>query len=161
MDSFADRLFSGAVSAGEAISLWGPWGDFVLPQSPGGGGRHLLFLACDDGFAPVKSMIEHATAVEAAESLTLYWAATRPSGHYLANQCRAWAEALDDFRYVPLTVADAATAGRAAASAARAEVTLLRDCDVYLSGPPAFVDAARQSLSEAGVSAERIAASMS
>ena len=159
-DGFADRLFSGAVSAGEAISLWGPWGDFVLPQHPASSGRRLLFLACDSGFAPVKSMIEHATAVESAESLTLYWASTSSSGHYLANQCRAWADALDDFRYVPLTAADDLSAGRAAASAACAEVTRLTDCDIYLAGPPAFVDAAWQGLSEAGVAAERIATSL-
>lgn len=156
-DSFAERLFSGAVGAGEAISLWGPWGDFVLPQESGNAGRRLLFLACDGGFAPVKSMIEHATAVEAAESLALYWAATQPAGHYLANQCRAWADALDDFRYVPLSAADAPSAGRAAALAALADAGRLADCDVYLAGPPAFVDAAQRGLDEAGVAGERIA----
>jgi len=160
IDSFAERLFSGAVNAGDSLSLWGPWGDFVLPQSPGDSGHRILFLACDGGFAPVKSMIEHATAVEAAESLVLYWVATRPAGHYLANQCRAWADALDDFRYVPLTAADAVSAGRAAVSAVRAEVTRLHDFDVYLAGPQAFVEAARQDLSEAGVAAERIATSL-
>jgi len=159
-DSFADRLFSGAVNPGEAISLWGPWGDFVLHQHPGGDASLLLFLACDGGFAPVKSMIEHATAVEAAESLALYWAATRPSGHYLANQCRAWAEAFDNFHYVPLTSADAVSAGRAAAAAVRADVDQLVDCEVYLAGPQAFVDAAWQGLREAGVAAERMTTSL-
>ncbi|MFA6311833.1 MAG: 2Fe-2S iron-sulfur cluster-binding protein [Sterolibacterium sp.] len=160
-DSFADRLFSGAVGAGETISLWGPWGDFVLPQTPGTSGRRLLFLACDGGFAPVKSMIEHATAVEAAESLVLYWVGTRPDGHYLANQCRAWADALDDFRYAALSAADALSAGRAAAAAVRADVAGLDDCDLYLAGPQAFIDAAREGLTEAGVAPERIATSLS
>jgi CDP-4-dehydro-6-deoxyglucose reductase len=164
-DSFAERLFSGAVRAGEDLSLWGPWGDFVLPQNPGesGPGHRILFLACDDGFAPVKSMIEHATAVEAAESLVLYWAATRPAGHYLANQCRAWAEAFDDFRYVPLTAADALSAGETAARAARSDLLQLTGGGayrVYLAGPEVFVEAARRGLSEAGVAADRIVAAL-
>ena len=161
-DSFAERLFSGAVNAGEAISLWGPWGDFVLPRDPGEGGHKILFLACDGGFAPVKSMIEHATAVEAAESLVLYWAATRPAGHYLANQCRAWAEAFDDFRYVPLTAADAPSAGRAAAQAAGTDLRQLGGAayHIYLAGPEGFVEAARGGLSEAGVAAARIVAAL-
>ena len=161
-DGFAERLFSGAVHVGEDISLWGPWGDFVLPQDPGAGGpgHRRPGTGCDGGFAPVKSMIEHATAVEAAESLTLYWAATRPAGHYLANQCRAWADALDDFRYVPLSADDAASAGRMAATTAQADIAQLEVFNIYLSGPAAFVEAARQSLSEAGVPAERIATSL-
>lgn len=159
-DSFAERLFSGAVNAGETISLWGPWGDFVIRRHADGHPKPLLFLACDDGFAPVKSMIEHATAVDAAESQSLYWAATRPSGHYLANQCRAWADALDDFFYIPLTAGDPATAGREAAARAGLEVTQLQACDVYLAGPQSFVDAAWQTLRAAGVNADQISSSV-
>ena len=59
--------------------------------------RPLVFAACDTGFAPIKSLIEHALALDAAPSLSLFWLATRPDGHFLANQCRAWSEALDSF----------------------------------------------------------------
>ena len=90
--------------------MWGPVGDFVLAE----GERPLAFVACDTGFAPIKSLIEHAMAVDAAESLSLDWLATRPDGHYLANQCRAWAEAFDQFRYAARTDADPATARGAA-----------------------------------------------
>ena len=159
-DSFAERLFSGAVRAGENLSLWGPWGDFVLRRNPVGHTRHLLFLACDTGFAPAKSMIEHATAVDAAESLTLYWCATRPCGHYLANQCRAWADALDDFRYEPVTSDDALSAGQAVALAARKGFAHLHDCDIYLSGPAEFVDSASQTLIKAGVATAHLITSI-
>ncbi len=160
-DSFAERLFAGAVNSGEAISLWGPWGDFVLRLTIGAdASRPLLFLACDGGFAPVKSLIEHAMAIEAAESISLYWMATRPAGHYLANQCRAWAEALDEFRYVPLLAEDAAVAGRNMVSAVCADCCApgnasntgnLAAHDVYLAGPAAFVAAATAELTAAGM----------
>ncbi len=109
-DAFAGLLFDGALAAGSTINLVGPVGDFMLWE----GERRLAFLACDTGFAPIKSLIEHAMAVDAAESLALGWLATHPDGHYLANQCRAWAEAFDQFRYV------ACTDDEPAAGAARA-----------------------------------------
>ena len=89
---------------GSTINLAGPVGDFVFWESE----RRLAFLACDTGFAPIKSLIEHAMAVEAAESLAFGWLATRADGHYLANQCRAWAEAFDQFHYVACTDNDPA-----------------------------------------------------
>ena len=126
-DAFARLLFDGALATGSTLTLAGPVGDFVFWESD----RRLAFLACDTGFAPIKSLIEHAMAVDAAESLALGWLATRPDGHYLANQCRAWAEAFDQFRYVACTDADpAAGAVRlvGAMAAARPLAALRRLC---------------------------------
>jgi CDP-4-dehydro-6-deoxyglucose reductase, E3 len=86
-DAFAALLHGGAIRPGDAVRLWGPVGDFVLAESE----RPLAFVACDTGFAPVKSLIEHAMATDATESISLDWLALRADGHYLANQCRAWA----------------------------------------------------------------------
>jgi len=72
-----------------------PEGQFVLGTEPG---RPLVFAACDLGFAPVKSLVEYALSADAATSYTVAWLATRADGHYLANQCRAWAEALGRLR---------------------------------------------------------------
>ena len=165
-DSFAERLFACAVGSGEAVSLWGPWGDFVLRLSAGpDSSRPLLFLACDGGFAPVKSLIEHALAIEAAESISLYWMATRPAGHYLANQCRAWAEALDDFHYVPLLAEDAAEAGQRSVGAICSDCSAadksgkpgsLAAHDAYIAGPEAFVAAAAADLAAAGMPSAQI-----
>jgi len=145
-DPFAALLFTGAVKAGDALTLWGPAGDFVLAESD----RPVAFLACDTGFAPVKSLIEHAMAVDAADSLSLDWLATRADGHYLANQCRAWAAAFDHFRYA--SHADASPAdGARLAVAAMAAALPLAGTDVYVAGPSAFVDAATVALAAAGV----------
>ncbi len=152
-DEFSVRLFAGAVRAGDTIDVWGPWGDFVLRQDSS---RPIACLCCDTGFAPVRSLVEHAMAIDAAEALAVYWAATKDDGHYLANQCRAWSDALDNFRYVPLTAADAAAAG-ASVAAAFAAGERTADWDVYVAGPPAFGEAAVAALAAAGVAAERIA----
>lgn len=160
VDALADRLFSGAVKGGQEISLWGPWEEFTLTADSS---RPLIFAACDIGFAPANSLIEHALAVDVAESLALYWLATRADAHYRDNQCRAWAEALDHFRYVPLCAQDAAAGGRDTARAIAADcrdATGLAGHDVYLSGPSAFVAAAAAELAAAGLPANQLHAMM-
>ena len=118
-DPLAAALFGGGLKPGDAVTVWGPSGDFVLAE----GSRPLVFAACDTGFAPVKSLIEHALALDAAPSMSLFWLATRPDGHFLANQCRAWSEALDPFEYALSTHADAAAgASQMAARDARRPV---------------------------------------
>jgi len=143
-DSFAQRVF-GSLKAGDAVTLFGPWGDFVLrADSP----RSILFLACDTGFAPIKSLIEHAMALEVSERLHLYWLATRPAGHYLANLCRSWADALDNFSYTPIAAehADAPELIRRIG----AEHADLNAFDIYLAGPEAFIRDAATALRERG-----------
>jgi len=154
-DAFAGLLFDGALAAGSTINLAGPVGDFILWE----GERPLAFLACDTGFAPIKSLIEHAMAVDAAESLALGWLATRPDGHYLANQCRAWAEAFDQFRYVAHT-SDEPSAGAARLVGELAAALPLAACDVYVAGPEGFVAAAEVALQTAGVPAGQIHAAV-
>ncbi len=153
-DAFATLLFDGALKSGDTVTVWGPSGDFVLAESE----RPLAFVACDTGFAPVKSLVEHAMAVDAAESMSIDWLSTRPDGHYLANQCRAWAEAFDHFRYAAHVDADVARGARSVV-AAMASGLPLPTHDVYVTGPAPFVDAAVAALEGAGVpSTQRFAA---
>jgi CDP-4-dehydro-6-deoxyglucose reductase len=150
-DAFAQLLFDGVLATGSTINLAGPVGDFVFWE----GDRRLAFLACDTGFAPIKSLIEHAMAVDAAESLALGWLATRPDGHYLANQCRAWAEAFDQFRYVACTDGDPA-AGAARLVGEMVAALPLAECDVYVAGPAPFVESATTTLRASGVPADQV-----
>jgi CDP-4-dehydro-6-deoxyglucose reductase len=143
-------LFGGAIRPGDSLTLWGPAGEFVLAE----GDRPLAFIACDTGFAPIKSLIEHAMAVEATESISLDWLTLRRDGPYLANQCRAWAEAFDDFRYVAHTATDPAEGARALV-ATLASALPLADRDVYVAGQRPFVEATAAALAASGVPAER------
>ena len=150
-DPIAVRLFGGGVKTGDAITVWGPVGRFVLDE----GTHPLVFVACDTGFAPIKSLIEHAMSLDSAPSMALFWLATRPDGHFLANQCRAWSEALDPFESTLLEHADAATGASQVATAIRADQFDI-DCDYYIAGPQAFVQTLLQDLASAGVAAERL-----
>lgn len=150
--AFARMVFDGSLVVGNPLNLWGPVGDFVLAD----GNRPLVFAACDTGFAPIKSLIEHALSLDASPSLSLYWLATRSDGHFQANQCRAWSEALDAFEYAAFTDIDPAAGAAQVAGAIRADQFDI-DCDFYLAGPQAFVDALGSALLAAGVPAAQLA----
>jgi CDP-4-dehydro-6-deoxyglucose reductase len=150
-DALAQHLFAGDIKQGEAITVLGPTGEFVLADS----NRPLVFAACDGGFAPIKSLIEHALSLDAAPSLSLFWLATRIDGHFANNQCRAWSEALDQFEYELVTHADAVVGAQQIVQAMRADLFDI-DCDFYLAGPAEFVSVARDELRSAGVAQAQI-----
>jgi CDP-4-dehydro-6-deoxyglucose reductase len=135
----ADFVFRN-LKSGDIVDVTGPKGDFVLREdSP----RSLIFLAFDTGFAPIKSLIEHAMARDVAETMHLYWIAGK-DGHYLNNHCRAWADALDNFQYTPL-------ASEAATSIAALQRVLkdhpdLTGFDIYAAGPEAFLTTVKKFL---------------
>lgn len=151
VDTLASRLFAGAVRTGAPVGVRGPLGDFVLAD----GARPLVFAACDTGFAPVKSLIEHAMSLDAAPSMSLFWLATRTDGHFMANLCRSWTEALDGFETSLLAAGDPAAGAAMVADAMRADLFEL-DCDFYLAGPPPFVDALGGALRRNGVPAAQL-----
>ena len=132
-NAFAERVFN-ELKSGDSVLIEGPHGEFALNEESN---RPLIFIACDTGFAPIKSLIEHAMALDAADTLNLYWIASA-KGHYLDNLCRSWSDALDNFRYVPISAA-AAVPDDALMQLALRQVLQdhprLDDCDVYVAGP--------------------------
>jgi len=116
----------------EPVRLEGPRGEFVMKLDSR---RPVLFVAWDDGFAPIKSLIQHAMSLEIAEAMYLYWAADGV-GHYQDNLCRAWTDALDDFIYQPMPN----NAGpKAVAEAILAHHPNLQRADIYAAGPAEFL----------------------
>lgn len=81
------------------ILVHNPHGEFVLNTTQL---RPLLFIAYENGFTPIKSLIQHALALDIAETIDLYWITCAGDGHYEDNVCRAWHDALDNFNYIPL-----------------------------------------------------------
>lgn len=98
---FSDYVF-GRLKNHEVVEIEGPQGQFILQEKTT---RPLYFVAFDMGFAPIKSLIEHAMSLEAAEAIHLYWIGSSESNLYLPNVGRAWADALDNFNYTQI-VAD-------------------------------------------------------
>jgi CDP-4-dehydro-6-deoxyglucose reductase len=133
------------------VRVIGPQGDFVLDEKSR---RSLVFIAWESGFPPIKSLIEHALALEVAESLWLYWIAADGCGRYCDNVCRAWSDALDNFRYVPLTLRTGAPDNGAMQDALERIVQFhprLDVHDIYVAGPQVLTDAAIRLLPERGL----------
>ncbi len=158
-DPFSERVFDG-LRLRDPVRVRGPFGRFTLDEASG---RPSLFLAFETGFAPIKSLIEHAISREWTQPMRLYWVTRRPGGHYLGNYCRSWEDALDDFRYRPLVCAgDGAADAGAAESLLCAVRRLVADCpdlsgwDLYASGPPALLAPARALLLAAGLPMRRL-----
>ncbi|HUX30692.1 MAG TPA: 2Fe-2S iron-sulfur cluster-binding protein [Thiobacillus sp.] len=134
-DVLADAVFT-ALKAGDTVALEGPFGEFVLDEdSP----RPVIFLAFGIGFAPIKSLVQHAMSLELAESIDLHWVADE-AGHYQDNLCRTWADALDNFNYVPHAQPDDLDA---VLEAIVLDYPDLHRFDVYAAGTAAQLDRAR------------------
>jgi CDP-4-dehydro-6-deoxyglucose reductase len=152
---FADHVFE-ALAPGEEVTVEGPFGDFVLDRSST---RPLLFLAFSTGFAPIKSLMEHALALDNAPAIHLLWVAPRASALYAANLGRAWADALDHVDFTPVIAGGdlTATASRQQEAVFRvleahlAPLAELPTLDAYVAGPPLLVQAARTWLGRHGV----------
>ena len=131
----------------DGVTVTGPHGEFVIEMESR---RPVLFVAWEDGFAPIKSLVQHAMSLEEAESMHLYWAA-KDLGHYQGNLCRAWADALDNFVYVPLKAAEGVPQVTEAILGRHADLT---DYDIYAAGPADFLDALRQGATARGLAAQ-------
>jgi len=144
--SLTEAFFGDAPPA--TVDLVGPTGDFVLGEPAG---RVLLFVAEGPGFAPVRSLIEHAQSIDDERPMILYWFAS-DEGHYMANLCRSWAEAFDGFQYVPVDAHD-----RQRALERMPEMLAYpASADVYAAGSKPLLEAVSRVLGESGVEPGRI-----
>ena len=158
-DGFAGFVFDG-LRRGARATVEGPIGRFVLDDdSP----RGLLFVAFDTGFAPVESLIEHAINLELEVPIRLVRVVPGQGLPYRHNYCRAWADALDDFRYRVVESPDGgeswdALAARTlqAVSGPNSSPGATDAMDAYVAGPAGFTDACRRRLLGNGVPAHRV-----
>ena len=153
---FADRVFEG-LKAGDTVVVNGPRGEFVLNEtSP----HDLVFIANGTGFAPIKSLVEHAMALDVAARISLYWIAVPEGGHYLANLCRSWADALDNFDFVPLDLvvgqAPAPEDFSALLTGIVRDRPALEDCEIYIAGHPLLAEAAGYFFDKRGLPAPQM-----
>lgn len=158
-DPFADHVFT-RMKLRDTVEVEGPFGEFVLDEDSR---RPVLFIAFETGFAPIKSLIEHAISLEMSQPMRLYWIARHGEEHYLANHCRAWQDALDDFDFIPVSgtaPADAVTAAEAAMARAAericAEHPDLGGHDVYVNGPDTLFASLCSELLARGLPPERL-----
>jgi CDP-4-dehydro-6-deoxyglucose reductase len=152
-DALAESAFA-RLAAHQLVTLTGPMGAFVLEE---GSPEPAVFIALDDGIAPVKSILEHAVSIDTIESFHLYWAHRQTQGHHLANWCRAMTDSLDNFRYTQRVVNQGGASGAAqvldALAADYPEPCRMR---FYLAGPGPEMALLTEGLVALGVEREAI-----
>ena len=147
---FSEQL--GQLKPGSSLMLRGPRGEFTLDEdSP----RSLVFIAGNAGFGPVKSLIEHAMALDIAETIRLFWITTPDNSHYLGNLCRSWDDALDNFSYTPLT-AGAGQPVEALLPAILGQLEDIQGQDFYACLPAPLLDSVESILLSNGVPAPQL-----
>jgi len=93
-DSFVAGLL--AAGKGQTLLIEGPQGGLLLAEESA---EPAVFVAVEDGFAPIKSLVEHAIAIDNAAAMYLFRIDAVPPGSLLGNLCRSWDDALDNFAY--------------------------------------------------------------
>jgi CDP-4-dehydro-6-deoxyglucose reductase len=137
---FTDHVF-GKMKERDILRFEGPLGTFFLREDSQ---KPIVFVASGTGFAPIKSVIEHALRKSIARPMTLYWGGRRPKDLYMDALARQW-----PIKYVPV-VSDALPedgwTGRTGFvhRAVMEDFPDLSGCQVYACGVPVMVDAARR-----------------
>ena len=141
-ESNAPEKFKGdGLAKGDEVIVTGPHGHFLLNENSG---RPQLYIAYGTGFAPIKSLIEHAMAIDEDSTMHLYWIIDKEEDLYLNNLCRSWNDALDDFHYHP-------TIGRDISQTINDEQINLTECDVYVAGTEVQISNAKEWLYHNGL----------
>ena len=157
---FSDYVFE-RLKEHDVVEMEGPHGEFILHEkSP----RPLYFFAFDSGFAPIKSLIEHALSLE-AENISLHWFGSSQKNIYLPKIAHAWRDALDNFRYEE----HVAGFDLRSVSGKREEALLKRlsnihsgdtnllQGDIYIAGPEDAANIAEQFFLDKGLPKTRVA----
>ncbi|GAB6040854.1 CDP-6-deoxy-delta-3,4-glucoseen reductase [Endothiovibrio diazotrophicus] len=154
---FTGYVFDG-MQVGEEIAFEGPLGTFHLREDSD---RPILLVGGGTGFAPLKGIVEHAFAEGVDNAMTLYWGAREEKDLYLDELPRSWAAINVHFHYVPVLSRAGEEQGWHGRSgwvheAVVADHPDLSGFDVYMSGPPAMIDAAKKLFLAHGLPEERI-----
>jgi len=141
-----EKFIGDGLSKGDEVVVTGPHGHFLLNENSG---RPQLYIAYRTGFAPIKSLIEHAMAIDENSIMHLYWMVDKEEDLYLNNLCRSWNDALDDFHYHP-------TIGEDISQASNDEQINPGECDVYIAGTDAQIGNAKEWLYQNGLAEDQL-----
>ncbi|RTL55572.1 MAG: CDP-6-deoxy-delta-3,4-glucoseen reductase [Rhodocyclaceae bacterium] len=153
--SFTTHVFE-VMKEKDILRFEGPLGTFFLREESA---KPIVMLAGGTGFAPIKSLVEHAIHHKMERPIHLYWGARDKAGLYLPALPQQWAEEYPHIKYSPVlsdaTDADAWSGRRGLVHQAVLEdLPDLSGYQVYACGAPAMIDAAQQDFAAAGLPSE-------
>ena len=138
---FTDHVF-GHMKVRDILRFEGPLGTFFLREDSQ---KPIILLAGGTGFAPIKSIIEHAIHKGIERPMTLYWGARDVAGLYLRELAEKWAREVPHFQFVPV-LSEEAWPGRRGwvHEAVMTDHPDLSGHEVYACGAPGMIEAAKR-----------------
>lgn len=147
---FTTHVFE-AMKEKDILRFEGPLGTFFLREDST---KPIIMLAGGTGFAPIKSLVEHAIHHKMERPIHIYWGARDLGGLYMNELPQQWAAAHPHIKYVPV-LSDAADGwnGRTGLvhKAVLEDFADLSGFQVYSCGAPAMIDAAQKDFASAGL----------
>lgn len=141
------------------LRIEGPLGSFYLREdSP----RPIIMIAGGTGFAPLKGMLEHAFYIGFERPIHLFWGVRARPDLYMDDLPRSWAQRYPQFDYTAVVSEPQAddppwqgATGLVGESVLRT-YPHLEDFDIYMSGPPAMIEATTPLFIEHGAQPEHL-----
>ena len=151
---FSSWVFDRMV-VGELIEFEGPVGSFTLRENSD---KPIIFVAGATGFAPVKSILEHAFETGIQRPMVLYWGVRSQQDLYLLKQVEHWLAMHKHFSFIPVLSAPLAQdnwTGRTGAllEAILADYPDLSAYQVYACGSVRMAQSAQTSFEKHGLMA--------
>ncbi|MCS5592519.1 MAG: 2Fe-2S iron-sulfur cluster-binding protein [Gammaproteobacteria bacterium] len=161
-DAFATALFTKKIKSKSAIKLEGPKGIFVLKEAST---RPMVFIAWDSGFAPIRSLVEHAFSLEMSNPVYFYWA--HPADEktpYLENHAKSWQVIMDDYTYTPIACDFDRSSKNDCHKVAKQifkalDLNIVNQSDLYISAPAEVLIYLGELLLENGLNESQLIAS--
>lgn len=153
---FTDYVFN-QMPERALLRIEGPLGSFYLRESD----RPALLIGGGTGFAPLKGILEQAFASRLSRPLHLYCGVRAKRDLYMDALARQWQRAHPQFSYTPVLsepLPEDAWRGRSGLvhEAAGADYPELGEYEVYMSGPPAMIQAGKTLFLRQGLALERL-----
>jgi CDP-4-dehydro-6-deoxyglucose reductase len=151
---FSQEVFT-HLHEGALLRIQGPLGTFFLREDST---RPIVMVAGGTGYAPIQAMLRHLFEQGRSRDISFYWGVRAARDLYADALLQRWAEDHGAFKYVPVLsepMAEDHWHGRTGFvhDAVLKDFADLSGHDIYLSGPPPMVQAARAAFPGQGAEA--------
>lgn len=141
---FSEHVFT-RMKERDILRFEGPFGTFFLREDSA---KPIVFVASGTGFAPVKSIIEHALHKGIRRPMTLYWGCRVRADLYMNELAESW-QRERGLRYVPV-LSDSLPTDRWTGRTGLVHRAVMKDYpdlsghQIYACGAPVMVEAAQK-----------------
>ncbi len=154
---FTEQVFN-KIKEKSLLRIEGPHGNFFLRNNSE---RPILLIAGGTGFAPIKSIVEQVIEENTNKPIHIYWGTRAKQDLYYDTLAKNWACKYPHINYIPVLSEpkiDDNWQGRIGFvhKAVTEDFADLSAYDVYMAGPPAMINAAKEAFASKGLPNEQL-----